>query len=67
MRTTLDLDDSLLEALMRRHPDASKTEAIQRAVRAYLLDDAVERLRRLAGSVEVDDLSATLRSHDRIA
>jgi hypothetical protein len=30
MRTTLDLEDGLVEALMARHPDLSRTEAIER-------------------------------------
>jgi Arc/MetJ family transcription regulator len=65
MRTTLDLDDGLVAALLARHPELSKTEAIERAVRAYLAADAAERLRRLAGSFEIEDLSQELRALDR--
>lgn len=65
MRTTLDIDDDLLAALLDRHPGSSKTEAIEAALRAYLADDAVSRLRRLAGGFDVDDVSATMRAHDR--
>lgn len=65
MRTTLDIDDGLLEALLARHPRASKTEAIEIAVRAYLSTDAVSRLRELAGKVEIEDISRELRSRDR--
>ena len=32
MRTTLDLDDGLVEALTSRHPGLSRTEAIEREV-----------------------------------
>jgi hypothetical protein len=50
---------------MARLPGASKTEAIQRAVRFYLTHDAVDQLRQLAGSMEIDDVSGRLRAADR--
>jgi Arc/MetJ family transcription regulator len=65
MRTTLELDDVLLASLMARLPGVSKTEAIQRAVRFYLTHDAVDQLRQLAGTVEIDDVSRHLRGTDR--
>ncbi|MHB1582572.1 MAG: type II toxin-antitoxin system VapB family antitoxin [Acidimicrobiales bacterium] len=65
MRTTLDLDDALLTSLMARLPGVSKTEAIQRAVRFFLTHDAVDQLRQLAGTLELDDLSGQLRRADR--
>lgn len=65
MRTTLDLDDELMAALLARYPGATKTEAIERAVRAYLLSDASARLRELGGTMEIEDLSAELRRRDR--
>jgi hypothetical protein len=65
MRTTLDLDDGLVEALTSRHPGLSRTEAIERAIRAYLEREAVERLLSVAGSFEIEDVSADLRAVDR--
>jgi hypothetical protein len=65
VRTTLELDDVLLASLMARFPGVSKTEAIQRAVRFYLTHDAVDQLRQLAGTVEIDDVSRHLRGTDR--
>lgn len=65
MRTTLDLDDALVEALMARHPGVSKTEAIETAVRGYLSGDSTARLRALAGGVEIEDVSKELRGRDR--
>lgn len=65
MRTTLDLDDDLMAALLARTPGLSKTEAIERALRAYLADDAASRLRALAGAVEIEDVSAAMRERDR--
>ena len=67
MRTTLELSDTLLAALMARLPGVSKTEAIQRAVRFYLAHETVEQLRALAGTLEIEDVSVTLRGVDRTA
>lgn len=65
MRTTLDLDDALMAALAARHPDLSKTEAIEVAVRAYLRSTAATGLRRVAGSFPIEDVSQALRAVDR--
>jgi len=65
MRTTLDIDDELMEALLARHPGASKTEAVERAIREYLAADAYERARKLRGRIDVEDVSAELRRNDR--
>lgn len=65
MRTTLDIDEQLLEALMTRLPQASKTEAIETAISAYVGRDALRRLTEMAGDIEVEDLSRALRDGDR--
>lgn len=65
MRTTLDLDDALMEALLARHPDASKTDAIETAVRSYLERGASAGLRELAGTLDLEDASCELRGADR--
>lgn len=44
---------------------ASKTEAIEAAVRAYLSADSTARLRALAGGIEIVDVSAEMRPRDR--
>jgi len=64
MRTTLEIDDSLLNALLARHPGTSKTDAIETAIRAYLASDATTKLRALAGSLDVEDVSAAFRERD---
>jgi len=43
MRTTLDLDDWILQALLERHPGASKTQVIEQALKSYLETDAIAR------------------------
>ncbi len=65
MRTTLDIDDALMEALLSSVPGVTKTEAIERALRAFLADDAAARLRALAGVLEIEDISQDVRRSDR--
>jgi hypothetical protein len=65
MRTTLELDDDLLEALRARHPELSKTDAIELAVRNYLASEAESRLRLLAGTLDIEDVSTEWRTADR--
>jgi len=65
VRTTLDLDDDLVTALISRHPDLSKTDAIEAAIRSYLKESAIDGLRRRAGSMDIQDLSEELRRKDR--
>jgi hypothetical protein len=65
MRTTLDIDDELMRALMERHPGASKTDAVERAIREYLAADAHARIRALRGKLEIEDVSDDLRRIDR--
>lgn len=67
VRTTLNLDDALLEALLARFPGVTKTEAIERAVRGFLTENATTRLRAMAGTVEIEDVSQEMRRHDRHA
>lgn len=65
MRTTLDIDDDLLRALLARHPGVTKREAVERAISEYLSKDAAARTKALRGRVRIEDVSAELRSMDR--
>ncbi len=67
MRTTLDLDDELMAALMRQHPQETKTRAVEHAIESYLRTDALRKLRDLAGRIEIEDASSELRKIDRLA
>jgi hypothetical protein len=61
MRTTLDIDDRLLEALMARSPGLSKTKAIERAIDHYVKEDVYERVRALRGAFpDMEDNTAEL-------
>jgi hypothetical protein len=65
MRTTLDIEDHLLEALLARHPGVSKREAVERAIAGYLSKDAAARTMALRGAIDIEDFSADLRRADR--
>ena len=61
MRATLDIDVALMEGLLARMPGVTMTGAVERVLRAFLADDATARLRALAGTFEIEDVSHDLR------
>jgi hypothetical protein len=65
IRTTLDIDDRLMEALMARHPGASKTKAVEAAIEEHLRRGAVDWLLANAGEIEIEDVSGEMRAIDR--
>lgn len=54
-----------MRTLLARLPGRSKTEAIEHAIAAFLAGDAVDRLKGLAGTMEIVDASHELRALDR--
>lgn len=65
IRTTLDIDDRLMEALMARHPGKSKTKAVEAAIAEHVSRGAVDWLLANAGSIEIEDVSKEMRALDR--
>jgi hypothetical protein len=65
MRTTLDIDDRLMESLMARHPGESKTKAVEAAIEEHLRRGSVDWLLANAGKIEIEDVSAEMRAIDR--
>lgn len=55
MRTTLELDDHLMEALMARSQGKSKTKAVESAIADYLRRDAARGLRGLRGRIAFEE------------
>jgi Arc/MetJ family transcription regulator len=66
MRTTLDLDDHLMESLMARHPGASKTKAVEAAIEDHVRRGAADRLLRMRGRLDIEDVSKEMRALDRL-
>lgn len=54
MRTTIAIDEDLMDELMRAEPGASRSEAVRRAVKDYLSRKRVDAFMTLAGSRLVD-------------
>ncbi len=54
-----------MRTLLDRLPGRSKTDAIEHAIEVFLADDAVDRLKSLADTMEIEDLSHELRMLDR--
>lgn len=54
-----------MQELRRRLPGLSKTGAIEHAIAEFLSWHTVRELTGLAGTLDVDDVSVELRSHDR--
>jgi hypothetical protein len=65
MRTTLDIEDRLMEALMARHPGLSKTKAVEAAIEDHVRQKAVERLLEMRGKLDIEDVSREMRAIDR--
>jgi hypothetical protein len=65
MRTTLDIDDWLMERLMARYPEATKTRAVETAIEDHLRRGAVDWLLENAGKIEIEDVSKEMRAIDR--
>ena len=65
MRTTLDLDDDLMTALMARHPGVSKTKAVEAAIEDHVRRGAVDWLLRMRGKLDIEDVSKEMRAIDR--
>jgi len=54
MRTTINVKDDLLVALMKRTQVRSKTKAIELAIQEYLEKKAIEDLIALSGQIHID-------------
>ena len=64
-RTTLDLDEALLEAAVAAAGARTKTEAIEMALRELIRNRQREQLRRELGTFEIDLTLEQLRRNRR--
>jgi len=55
MRTTIDLDRSLLDEVVKHTGEKSLSKAVNHALEDYVRREKIERLIELAGTIEVDD------------
>jgi metal-responsive CopG/Arc/MetJ family transcriptional regulator len=68
MRTTISIDDDIVEELMRVEPGVSRSEAMRKAVGAYILSKKRQEFLDLAGSglVDLDWREAKQRELDKL-
>ncbi len=64
MRTTLTLDDDVIQSVMKTTGEKSPVAAIRHALHAYLLHARKQKLLALRGQVQVEDTWQQLRQLD---
>ena len=50
VRMTLNVDENLLNEVVESHPGVTKTELVQRGLRALLASEAAQRLAAMGGT-----------------
>ena len=54
MRTTLNIKDDMMDALLKRTKSKSKTKAVEVAIKDYLEKKAIEDLISLSGNIHIE-------------
>ncbi|MCH8061879.1 MAG: type II toxin-antitoxin system VapB family antitoxin [Chloroflexi bacterium] len=65
MRTTLDIDERLLGAVVKATGEKSRSKAVQKVLEDYLRHRAIDELRGSAGKIGLDDMQEEQRAADR--
>ena len=55
MRTTLDVDEKLLETMLKMTGEKSKSKAVNRAMKDYIRRRSIDELRAMAGKIDMID------------
>ena len=64
MRTTLDIDERLLSAVVRATGEKSRSKAVQRVLEDYVRHRAIEELRGNAVRLGLDDVQDEPTDHE---
>lgn len=64
MRTTLNIDDSLMESLLQLSNEKSKTRAVTLAIKDYLHRKKLEKILTYQNNLEIDDNWKTLEEDE---
>jgi hypothetical protein len=54
MRTTLNIKDDVMDALLKRTKSKTKTRAVEAAIREYLEKKSIEDLIALSGNIHIE-------------
>ena len=65
MRTTLDVDPDLIDAVVETTGERSKTKAVNKALEEYVRRTDINELRAMAGRFHLDDTRKQQREADR--
>ena len=55
MRTTLDVDEKLMETMLKMTGEKSKSKAVNKAMEDYIRRRSIDELRAMAGKIDVID------------
>jgi len=64
MRATLNIDDALLDQVMAYTESTNRSEAVRRALKAYIRQQEIRQIRAMRGTMEIDDSWRELRALD---
>ena len=64
MRTTLDVDEKLLKAVLALTKEKSKGKAVNKALEEYVRKRRIEELRAMAGTIDLVDNWYALRHRE---
>jgi len=64
MRATLNIDDDLLEQVMKFTESSNRSEAVRIALKAYIRQQEIRKIRAMRGTMDIDDSWRELRALD---
>lgn len=64
MRATLNIDDALLDQVMQYTESTNRSEAVRRALKAYIRQQEIREILAMRGTMEIDDSWRELRALD---
>lgn len=64
MRTTLNIDDDLIQEVMRFTKSENRSEAIRIALKSYIRQQELRQIRAMRGTMDIDDSWRELRALD---
>ena len=64
MRATLNIDDALLDQVMQFTESSNRSEAVRIALKAYIRQQEIRKIRAMRGTMDIDDSWRELRALD---
>ena len=64
MRTTLNIDDELLEQVMQFTESSNRSEAVRIALKSYIRQQEIRQMQAMRGTIDIDDTWRELRALD---